>query len=162
MGLSKRTEEQAMKHYDREEKREALMSYFRCRARERRAEDKVLEFMLARSAVSGIAYDKIGGGGSDPKFLEDYLAEQRELEAAVDRARSDTRSAKEAVIKWIQNTGEEKEGILRMRFIVGMDVGIIAMINTWSRRHTERKIMDAIDALPAIPRELLDMSYQKR
>lgn len=162
MGLSKRTEEQAMKHYDREEKREALMSYFRCRAGERRAEDKVLEFMLARSAVSGIAYDKIGGGGSDPKLLEDYLAEQGELEAAVDRARSDTRSAKEAVIKWIQNTGEEKEGILRMRFIVGMDVGIIAMINTWSRRHTERKIVEAIDALPAIPGELLDMSYQKR
>lgn len=158
MGLSKRTEEQVVKHYDREAKREALMSYFRCRAAEIRAEDRVLEFMLARSAVSGISYDKIGGGSSDPKLLEDYLAEQRELEAAVDRARSKTKSVKKAVIKWIQNTGEEKEGILRLRFLVGMDVGIIAMINTWGRRHAERKIMDAIDALPAIPGELLDMS----
>lgn len=158
MGMQTKTEKQAAKHYEREEKREALMSYFRCRYTEKRAEDKVLEFMLARSTVSGIAYDRIGGGGSDPKMQEDYLAEQRELEAAVEKARSNTRAVKEAIIKWIRNTGEEKEGILRLRFIVGMDVGFIAMINTWSRRHAERKIMDAIDALPSIPGELLDMS----
>lgn len=152
MGISKRTEQQADKYYQRELKRDALMLFLNKKAAERRIEDKTIEFMLSRSAVKGVAYDRKGSGGnSEPMMQEDYLIEQKELEEAVENARRETNRVRQLIFEWTEDTGESKGGLLRLRYIRGMDVGFIALMYGWTRKHTENMIRAAIDALPPIP-----------
>lgn len=156
--VSKRTQRQAEQHYEREEKREALMGYFKSIARTRKAEDEVLRFMVARSGVKGIAYDRKGTpGGGEPMMQEDYYIEQRELEQAVLNARHKSENIKKALVRWIGETGEDKAGLLRMRYIRGMDPKFIGMTYTWSRSHTERMLGCAIDSLRPVPEYLSEL-----
>lgn len=158
MGISKRTQRQEEQHYEREEKREALMEYFKSLASIKKAEDEVLQFMIARSGVKGIAYDRKGSpGGGEPMMQEDYYIEQRELEEAVDKARKKSEDIRKALVKWMGETGEDKEGLLRMRYIRGMDPKFIGMTYTWSRSHTERMLGRAIDSLKPVPKYLAEL-----
>lgn len=152
MGISKRTEKQAQEHYEREDKKHALMSYIRKKAEERRAEEKLTQFMISRSAVKGVAYDRKGAGtgSSEPMMQEDFMIEKEELMKSIRTARSETDKAKKGIMEWIDTAGE----LLHMRYISGMDITFIAIEYGWTRRHTERMLDKAIDALPEIPEAL--------
>lgn len=128
------------------------MLFLNKKAAERKLEDKTIEFMMSRSAVKGLAYDRTGSAGSsEPMMQEDYLIEQRKLEEAVDRARKETCRVRQLIFEWTEGTGETRGGLIRLRYIRGMDVGFIALLYGWTRGHTDNMIRAAIDALPPIP-----------